>query len=303
MRDFWTDKSFTTRQSGCRVQVWVQVLAPACHLAITPEGYSTRQSKVVTAKSIAELEGHSSGTAWAGRTGEHKHREFPSQLQLLLAAAGSLEEEVLYWLSSRVKLFCKFWAVTCMTTDFFLMWNEIFNGVHKILLLTKAALIALLNLFFFSWSLTKNNSYIVNGILCKTSGLKQLYVWETGVCSDSNQTAQQLQMEVCKSLETISGMILNWFKQKFAVKWVAKWNAMAESSSETSTDCQWTSLIVTLTIFWDICYSKNHLLYYWPPITQYLRSVLNFKLSVLTFLRSMSCLMSIEQKSCKDKKI
>ena len=155
---------------------------------------------------------------------------------------------------------------------------------------------------FFSWSLTKNNSYIVNGILCKASDLNQLYVWERGVCSDSNQTAQQLQMEVCKSLETISGMILNWLKQKFAVKWVAKWNAMAESSSETSTDCQWTSLIVTLTIFWDICYSKNHLLYYWPPITQYLRSVLNFKLSVLTFLRSMSCLMSIEQKLCKVKK-
>ena len=110
---------------------------------------------------------------------------------------------------------------------------------------------------FFSWSLTKNNSYIVNGILCKASDLNQLYVWERGVCSDSNQTAQQLQMEVCKSLETISGMILNWLKQKFAVKWVAKWNAMAESNSETSTDCQWTSLIVNLKIFWDICHSKN----------------------------------------------
>ena len=32
----------------CRVQVWVQVWAPACHLAITPEGCSRRQSVVFT---------------------------------------------------------------------------------------------------------------------------------------------------------------------------------------------------------------------------------------------------------------
>ena len=40
------DKTFTTRWSGGRVQVWVQVQAPACHLAITSDGYSRRQSKV-----------------------------------------------------------------------------------------------------------------------------------------------------------------------------------------------------------------------------------------------------------------
>ena len=44
--DFWADKSFTTCWSGCRVQGWVQVQAPACHLAITPEGCSRRQLKV-----------------------------------------------------------------------------------------------------------------------------------------------------------------------------------------------------------------------------------------------------------------
>ena len=40
--DFWGDKTFTTRWSGGRVQVWVQVWAPASHLAISlkavPEG-------------------------------------------------------------------------------------------------------------------------------------------------------------------------------------------------------------------------------------------------------------------------
>ena len=44
--DFGGYKTFTTRWSGGRVQVWVQVRAPAGHLAITPEGCSRRQSKV-----------------------------------------------------------------------------------------------------------------------------------------------------------------------------------------------------------------------------------------------------------------
>ena len=43
---FGADKNSTIHGSGGRVQVWVQVWAPACHLAITPEGYSRRQSFV-----------------------------------------------------------------------------------------------------------------------------------------------------------------------------------------------------------------------------------------------------------------
>ena len=35
----------------------------------------------LTAKSMAELLGPRSGTAWAGWTGKHKHRVFPSQQQ------------------------------------------------------------------------------------------------------------------------------------------------------------------------------------------------------------------------------
>ena len=50
----------------------------ACHLTITPEGY-TRRQKGLTAKSMAELLGLRSGTAWGGFnlpgwTGKHKHR-------------------------------------------------------------------------------------------------------------------------------------------------------------------------------------------------------------------------------------
>ena len=69
----------------------------ACRLAITPEDYSRRQSKDLTAKMAlrAKLLGQCSGTAWAGQTGEHKQRAFPSLLQSLQAATGSLEENML----------------------------------------------------------------------------------------------------------------------------------------------------------------------------------------------------------------
>ena len=63
--NFGVDKTSTTHWSGGRVQVWVQVQAPACHLAITPEGYSRSYSNGSKAKSMAELLGPRSGTAWA----------------------------------------------------------------------------------------------------------------------------------------------------------------------------------------------------------------------------------------------
>ena len=56
-----------------------------------------------------------------------------------------------------------------------------------------------------------------------------------GVCSDSNRTAQQLQMAARKSLETMSGMILNQLQPKFA-KSIANENAMFESHVVTSVD-------------------------------------------------------------------
>ena len=83
-----------------------------------------------------------------------------------------------------------------------------------------------------------------------------------------------------------------------------KWNAMFESHVVTSIDRM--SIIFLLKIFWAICLCKHSstVLLTWsdqPPITQSGRSVLNFKLSVLTFSRLMSCSMSIEQKLCKVK--
>ena len=42
-----------------------------------------------------------------------------------------------------------------------------------------------------------------------------------GICSDSNQSAQRLQMAARKSLEMMSGMIMKRLQPKFAVKSVA----------------------------------------------------------------------------------
>ena len=52
-------------------------------------------------------------------------------------------------------MLCKFWA---MTTILFLhgKWN--FNGFHEKRLLTKAALIDLLNLSIMCWSLSKSKA-------------------------------------------------------------------------------------------------------------------------------------------------
>ena len=157
-RLFWgfrADQISTTYCSGCRVQVWVQDQAPAGHLAITAKGQSRRQSKVLTAKSMAKLLGPSSSNAWAGWTGnsgKHKHREFPSLRQLLLAATSSLEEKLLplllYWLSSRVKkvlMICKFLALWVI---FFFMWNEIFNRIGKKLLPTNHQILQVVYKFF-----------------------------------------------------------------------------------------------------------------------------------------------------------
>ena len=58
---------------------------------ITPEGYSRRKSKFLTAKSMAKRLGQSC----AGLTSKHRHRAFLSQMQLLLAPTGSLEENML----------------------------------------------------------------------------------------------------------------------------------------------------------------------------------------------------------------
>ena len=81
--DFRGDKTFTTRWSGDRVQVWIQVWAPwpACHLAISP-------------KAVPEGNWRFGGqnqrpSSWGS---SYAQLALPSRLQSLLAATCSLEE-------------------------------------------------------------------------------------------------------------------------------------------------------------------------------------------------------------------
>ena len=64
--DFGGYKTFTTRWSGGRVQVWVQVWAPACHLAISPKAVpeGNQRFRGQTWKSTAKHLGQLSCSAW-----------------------------------------------------------------------------------------------------------------------------------------------------------------------------------------------------------------------------------------------
>ena len=98
---FGGDKTFTTCWSGGRVQVWVQVRAPAgpiskCHLEITPEGYSRRQSKVLTANQWPSSWGRAPAQlGWVGRASTKTGVSESAAGQSLRAATGLLEEKLL----------------------------------------------------------------------------------------------------------------------------------------------------------------------------------------------------------------
>ena len=129
-RDFWADKTFPTRWSGGRVQVWVQVWAPASHLAITLKGFFRRQLKVLTARSMVKKLTLALGAAllhslgWSGRQAPTQD---VSTLEAVSAGRNLLGWEKMlpllqYWLSSTVKkvlMLCNFWVMTLVTTDFF----------------------------------------------------------------------------------------------------------------------------------------------------------------------------------------
>ena len=80
-RDFGADKTFTFRWSGCKVQVSVQVQAPARHLAIrlfktTANGFVCK----VNGQALGTVLLHSLGPS-AGLMAKHKNRVFPDKWQ------------------------------------------------------------------------------------------------------------------------------------------------------------------------------------------------------------------------------
>ena len=131
-----------------------------------------------------------------------------------------------------------------------------FDVVSQNLLLTKAALIALLTFLSLYWIiglLVKIwHRHIPNWNLCKVADQNRLSVLEKGACSDSNLAAQSLQMAMYKSLEMIFGMILNRSQPKFAAK-------LAENEMFCLSKVQWsridkTSFSFQFKDFWVISY-------------------------------------------------
>ena len=118
-----------------------------------------------------------------------------------------------------------------------------------------------------------------------------------GVCSDSNQTAQPHQIPMLKNLEMISGINYNKLQTKFAAKFA--WKKGLQMKSNVWKPCRltvqtcigWASLEYLLKRIWKnlplkiiiYCGTDQPLL----VTAWFQRSVLNFKLSVLTFLRLM----------------
>ena len=113
----------------------VQVLALACVLAITSKGCSRRQSKFLTAKSMAELLGQLSGTSFAGQTGNSKHTAFTSWWQSLLAATAHLRKKCCH---------------SCYTDSRKVLIPQTYKALT--LAQTKVVLIALLNFRIIHWS-------------------------------------------------------------------------------------------------------------------------------------------------------
>ena len=134
--DFGGNKTFTTRWSDGRVQVWVQVWAPACHLEITKRRFWLQSQWL---SSWCQLQ-HSLGGP--GRQGSDGRARTQGVSGWVAVAAGhhrlawgksattlAILSQNYYWLGSRVKtvsMLCKLWAVT---TNFFLIRNEIFDEV------------------------------------------------------------------------------------------------------------------------------------------------------------------------------
>ena len=86
------------------------------------------------------------------------------------------------------------------------------------------------------------NQHIPNWFLCTESSKSKLMTYQRrGWILRFQSNSTRLKKAVNKSLEKISGMILNWWQPKFAAKsWICcKWNVMFKSSIENSID--WTS--------------------------------------------------------------
>ena len=253
--DFGT--SDKTRWLGGRVQVWVEVPAPAGHLAITPEGYSRRPEGF-----DCTINGRALGTALRhGLGGSDRRAQTQGVSESASIAVG------------RNRLA---WGKRATTTDsvhgfndkfrdesfFFSMRNEIFARSccrPKPRPSLRSILRSFIGIWVEIWHRNKTACSESNPVQSSRS-LNRRPVREKGVCSDSNRTAQRLQMVARKILETISDMILIRPQPKFSAKSVA--NEMRSLQAKQWPALTGRALIFDLKICWAIslCIQSSSLL-------------------------------------------
>ena len=208
-------------------------LSPAAALPVIWQSLWTLFQKLIECLE-GKINGQALGAAlWLclrgldGQAQTQPGREFPSWRQSLQAATCSLEENMIpllrYWLSSRVNkvlTLCKFWTVTTPTSHFLFSSDMKFWWKWREVVAYQSVAHRFAQSFYRSEQKYDigTKAHVLNQILCKAAGLNQRPVLGKGVCSDLNRTAKQLQMAVRKSLETMSGVILNWSQPKFAAK-------------------------------------------------------------------------------------
>ena len=237
-RDFRADQSFISCWSllGDRDQLWVQVQAPAGHLAISPEGHS-RLEKTIKALSLslknqrlplgAALR-HSVGGSESVRQASTITRRFwvccsrcwkrPACFRNkgyhfcdTDLVRGSKLEKVL--MSFNFEL----WLVTGTDNRFFLScemkfrWHVTYQSSAHCFAQSSSPIIHWsdngLAVKLRQWN--KSACCESNSVQSSRSYYDQSETWKKGVCSDTNWTAQPVQMAACKGVKTISGMILN----------------------------------------------------------------------------------------------
>ena len=163
---FWPSggyKTVTTRLSGGRVQVWVQVWAPASHLAISPKAVLEGNRRLGGQNRRPSSWGHSPALLSRVRRASTNTGRFqvgcsrcgPRQARMRKTCYYSCDTESVQE-STRFQCFVNFRQQRLNESLFVFIWNENFDGIGEKLLPTKAAPIALLNLSISRWSQSKH---------------------------------------------------------------------------------------------------------------------------------------------------
>ena len=170
----------------------------------------------------------------------------------------------------------------------------------------RSLLRSIIRSFIDLWvNLWHRNNHVPNRNLCKAADLNKEHLQEKRVRSDSrvqsnsiatpDGNAQKLGNDLWREFKSIATKVCSQMS--------SRWNEMLETQVETCID--WLSFNFRFKYFLGNFQLKTiiYCITDQSSIRCFQRSALIFKFSDLTFLRSMSCSMSIEQELCEEKKV